>query len=158
MNASEGTGPPDGLNDNHKRRLLATFAHIDNLLAEAWQALAAEEEPSPFRRYRPDLPPEQRPAIGKRLLRLRAAMVRVLADRGIAIPPPPIGVRRYLESALRFAKIDVEELGPESMRGYGPLSAAAAGDLRQVTAQIAEELDDLLRCLDPGGAAGGNGT
>ncbi len=140
----------DGLNSNHKRRLLHTLAHVDNMLREAFQALESAETPSPFQRYQPDSLPVQRKVIGDYLARLRDAMVRTLESQGIAASRPSVSAIWSFRTALMSAKIAVEELRPKYMRGYGELAEEAAQKLEAVSAQLADVLDRMSNYLAQG--------
>jgi GTP-binding protein EngB required for normal cell division len=134
----------EGLNEHHKRRLTVTCSHIDSLLADAEAVLWASASKSPFPKYIPDIPPAQRRVIEDYIARIRARLVRTLESQGIQIPPPSIPATRALHSALTFVDIDVEELRPRYMRGYGQVPPAAAAELNGIVG----ELESLVSQLD----------
>lgn len=138
------------MNDNHRRRLLLTFEHVDNLLTNALQAMAFAEAPSPFQRCLPDALPVQRRVIGDYIARLRGMMVRDLDSQGIAVPKPQISSLWSFRVALISARNAVEELKPRYMRGYGELPDDATHALEVLTTQIMEVLDQIGNCLAPG--------
>ncbi len=139
-----------GLNDNQKRHLRLTFQHVDDLLAEALKALACSESPSPFQRYRPDSLPVQRKVLADYVARLRGLMAGILAGHDVALPEPQISSLWAFQAALMSARIDIEELAPKRMRGYGSLSDDAAGRLEAELAQVADVLDRMSEYLARG--------
>lgn len=138
------------MNDNHRRRLLLTFEHVDNLLNTALQSMAPAEAPSPFQRCLPDALPVQQKVIGDYIARLRAMMVRDLASQGIAVPKPQISSLWSFQAALLLARTDVEELAPRYMRGYGELSDDDVHKLEVVTTQMLEVFDRMSSYLARG--------
>jgi GTP-binding protein EngB required for normal cell division len=138
------------LNDNHKRHLLNTFQHVDNLLADALQALNSTEAPSPFQRYVPDTLPIQRKVLADYIANLRGTMVRILERHGIAVPKARISSIWAFQTTLSSARTAVEELAPKYMRGYGNLPDDAARDLEVLTTQIMDVLDRMSSYLAQG--------
>jgi GTP-binding protein EngB required for normal cell division len=138
------------LNDNQKRRLLLTFEHVDNLLADALQALVSAEAPSPFQRYIPDSLPVQRKVIADYISRLRGMMVRILESDGIAVPKPQVSSLWSFQATLLSAKVAVEGLAPKYMRGYGDLPDDAAHKLEVLTTQIMDVLERMSSYLARG--------
>jgi GTP-binding protein EngB required for normal cell division len=139
-----------GLNDNHKRHLLNTFQHLDNLLADALQALSSAEAPSPFQRYVPDSLPIQRKVMADYIASLRGTMVRILERHGMAVPKAHISSIWAFQTKLSSARTAVEELAPKYMRGYGDLPDEAAHDLEVLRTQIMEVIDRMSRFLAQG--------
>jgi signal recognition particle receptor subunit beta len=138
------------LNDNQKRHLVVTFAHVDNLLADALQALSSAEAPSPFQRHLPDSLPVQRKVIGDYIGQLRSMMVSILESQGIATPKPQVSSLWAFQTALLSAKLAVEELRPRHMRGYGELPDDAAHKLEVATTQLLDVLDRMSSYLAGG--------
>jgi len=134
----------EGLNEHHKRRLSVTCSHIDNLLADVEAVLWASASKSPFPKYIPDIPPAQRRVIEDYIARVRARLVRTLESQGIQIAPPSIPATRALHTALTFVDIDVEELRPRYMRGYGEVPPNAVAELNGIVG----ELQSLISQLD----------
>ena len=138
------------LNDNQKRRLLLTFEHVDNVLTDALRTLNSAESPSPFQRCQPDSLPVQRKVLADYIARLRGMMVRILESQGITLPKPEISSLWSFQTTLMSAKIAVEELAPQYMRGYGELSADAVHELNMLTTQLMDVLDRMSSYLARG--------
>jgi len=139
-----------GLNDNQKRRVLITFQHVDEMLANALHALRSAESPSPFQRCQPDSLPVQRKVLADHITGLRTMMVRILEAQGIAVPKPRISSLWSFQTTLLAAKIAVEELAPKYMRGSGELSEDAVHDLEVLTTQLMDVLDRMSGYLAQG--------
>jgi hypothetical protein len=124
------------LNEYQARRLRVTCQYIDKLLGDIESILNFAESKTPFPRYSTDLFPEQRRAIEEYVAGLRAEIVRVLGAQGIASQQTPIPALHAITVALDAIGIEIEELMPEHMRGYGDLPEAAAKELGGIVEQL----------------------
>ncbi len=124
------------LNEYQARRLRVTCQYIDKLLGDIESILHSSESKTAFPRYSADILPEQRRAIEEYAARLRAQIVRVLEAQGIATPQAPIPALHAITVALDAIGIEIEELMPEHMRGYGDLPEAAAKELSGIVEQL----------------------
>jgi len=136
-----------GFNDNHKRQILLTLGYVDKLLSDALRELSAAGQPSLFPRYVPDLSPRQQEALAVYLSRLREIMARVLDRHGISVPEPAISANKAFRSGLMCARINLTELKPRYMRGYGTLSSDAMRDLDVLTEELITVLDQMDKFL-----------
>ena len=127
------------LNENHIRRILATFAYVDDLLKHV-EALC-HPDPSPFARERPNLSQDE----GRMLLSFvglaRNRMVAALDRLGIPRPEQNLSARRSVSTSLLYAEISISELDTRSLSGYGAVDPAAG---EEVTA-LAADLQALMR-------------
>ena len=139
-----------GLNENHKRRLLATFGHVDALLSEVVDILNASGQDSPFARHVKDAIPVQQKVVSDYVARIRATMRAALEARKIDLPRPEVSAIWASRTALHYAEIAVEELGPEYMRGYGEISEEAARDLNGMVSQLLDLLNQVESYLAQG--------
>lgn len=142
------------LNDNHKRALLATFRHLDEMLGDALIKLQPSDSESLFPQLIPDAAPLQRKVIGDYLARFRHLMRRFLDDQGIAVEPPNISALWAFRTALAFAQTALDEIRPQRLRGYGALSAEAAAGIDALLAELSEVVAQMDRYLETG--AGGD--
>ena len=138
------------LNDNHKRHLLHTLEHVDQVLSGALQTLTSAELPSPFQRCQSDSLPVQRKVLADYVSRLRGMMVRILDSHGIIVPKPQVSSLWSFQSTLLSAKIAVEELAPKYMRGYGDMPDEVAHELDVLTTQLMDVLDRMSGYLARG--------
>jgi GTP-binding protein EngB required for normal cell division len=120
-----------------------TFQYIDKLLAEAEHTMVDAGSPSPFRRHSDDTTPIQRKVTHDYILRIREAMRRVMEELRIAPPEPHSGAVWAAAINLMYCSISLNELTPERMGAYGPLSPSAAQKLDGIRA----ELDGLVAKL-----------
>lgn len=136
------------LNEYQARRLRVTCQYIDRLLGDMQSMLNSSQSKTLFPRYTADLSVEQRRAIEERIDRLRAQILRALESQGIAAKEAPIPALHAIGVALDAIGIEIEELMPEHMRGYGELSEAAAGELTGIVEQLrglTAEFENYLR-------------
>jgi GTP-binding protein EngB required for normal cell division len=131
------------MNENHQRRLVATFRYIDNVLGETGYILAAADASSPFAQYTQDASPVQRKVIDDYIRRVREVIGRVMTDLNLPRPAPVCGTLWAAQASITSAKIAVAEMRPKHMLGYGELIDA---DIRAIT-DIVAELDAALERL-----------
>jgi len=143
-----------GFSEFHQRHVRTTFQYIDKLLSEAEHTMADAGSPSPFRMHSDDTTPIQRKVTHDYILRIREAMRRVMEELNIPPSEPHSGSVWAAAINLMFCSISLNELTPERMRAYGPLSSEAADRLDGIRA----ELDGLVAKLRTflGKGAGGD--
>ena len=136
------------LNEYQARRLRVTCQYIDKLLGDIESILNSPESKTAFPRYSAELSPEQRQSIETYVARLREQILRVLEAQGIAAQQAPIPALHAITVALDAIGIEIEELMPEHMRGYGDLPEAAAEELSGIVEQLhglTQEFEGYLR-------------
>jgi GTP-binding protein EngB required for normal cell division len=127
----------------HQRHVRTTFQYIDKLLSEAEHTMVDAGSPSPFRRHSDDTTPIQRKVTHDYILRIREAMRRVMEELSISPPEQHSGAVWAAAINLMYCSISLNELTPDRMRAYGPLSPEAADRLDGIRA----ELDGLVAKL-----------
>jgi GTP-binding protein EngB required for normal cell division len=144
----------DGFSEHHQRHVRTTFQYIDKLLSESEHTMTDAGSPSPFRRHSDDTTPIQRKVTHDYIVRIREAMRRVMEELTIPPPEPHSGAVWAAAINLMYCSISLNELTPERMRAYGPLSSEAADKLDRIRA----ELDGLVAKLRTylGRGAGGD--
>jgi hypothetical protein len=140
--------------EHHQRHVRTTFQYIDKLLSEAEHIMTDAGSPSPFRRHSDDTTPIQRKVTHDYILRIREAMRRVMEELQIAPSEPQSGAVWAAGINMMYCSISLNELTPERMHAYGPLSSEAADRLDGIRA----ELDGLVAKLRSylGKGAGGD--
>ncbi len=151
MNQEAGA---NSFSEHHQRHVRTTFQYIDKLLSEAEHTMADAGSPSPFRMHSDDTTPIQRKVTHDYILRIREAMRRVMDELNIPPSEPHSGAVWAAAINLMFCSISLNELTPERMRAYGPLSPEEAQKLDGIRA----ELDGLVAKLRSylGKGAGGD--
>jgi len=147
----------DHLNDNHLRHIYATCQHIDRLLATIESMVGAPVSGALFHRFEQTLSPDARAALLDGIVQIRAAIKAALARHGIGIPPPVGDVAWNIRSTLGFIDLDIEEIRPGHMGGYGPVGPQAAADLDSMAAELRRPLAKLTAFLDPDQASDDGG-
>src|SRR5207245_6419440 len=122
--------------EHHQRHVRTTFQYIDKLLSEAEHTMADAGSLSPFRRHSDDTTPIQRKVTHDYIVRVREAMRRVREDLNIPPPEPHSGAVWAAAINLMYCSISLNELTPERMRAYGPLSTEAANRLDRIRAEL----------------------
>jgi GTP-binding protein EngB required for normal cell division len=142
----------NGFSEHHQRHVRTTFQYIDKLLSEAEHTMVDAGSPSPFRRHSDDTTPIQRKVTHDYILRIREAMRRVMEELNIAPPEPHSGAVWAAAINLMYGSISLNELTPERMRAYGPLSAEAADRLDAIRAELDGLVAKLRNYLGKGAA------
>ncbi len=140
--------PPPGLNDNHRRVLLSAMVHLDKLLGDI-DAIASGPE-SPFSAHLDDLTPSQRQVVRDYVRRIRDSLVGALARFGVPLPPREKHASWSIRTTLNFLDIDLHDLGPDQLRGYGELGKEAAEGVADVQGELRALANRLARYLDQG--------
>jgi len=139
--------------EHHQRHVRTTFQYIDKLLSEAEHTMADAGSLSPFRRHSDDTTPIQRKVTHDYIVRVREAMRRVMEELNIPPPEPHSGAVWAAAINLMYCSISLNELTPERMRAYGPLSTEAANRLDRIRAEL-DGLVGKLRSFLGRGAGG----
>src|SRR5205809_395056 len=128
MNQEAGA---NSFSEHHQRHVRTTFQYIDKLLSEAEHTMADAGSPSPFRMHSDDTTPIQRKVTHDYILRIREAMRRVMDELNIPPSEPHSGAVWAAAINLMFCSISLNELTPERMRAYGPLSPRGGAKTRR---------------------------
>src|SRR5713101_75794 len=143
-----------GFSEHHQRHVRTTFQYIEKLLSEAEHTMADAGSPSPFRMHSDDTTPIQRKVTHDYIMRIREAMGRVMEELEIPPSEPHSGAVWAAAINLMFCSISLNELTPERMRAYGPLSPTAANRSDGIRAELNGLVAKLRTYLGQG--AGGD--
>jgi len=138
---------PIALTDGQRRHWRATFAYIDERLAEAERRLDPSAAPRPFAAHVADATLLQASVLRDYAARVRAEMLAALARAGIEPPAPRVSAVASARAHLRAAAIAAEELGTRAMRAYGPVPEELARELNLTSAALIDLLDAMDRYL-----------
>jgi hypothetical protein len=134
------------LNDNHKRRLISSFQHMDKLLSQSLSA-AASAPPGLYLRYVQDMSPSELRHAQSNIEKLREQILGLLKKFEIALPAPSTPSSWVLKTNLTSLDIAFEDLYPEKMRGYGDMDQSTAKDLASEIDKIRKHINQLLAFL-----------
>ena len=137
-------------NNNHKRYLLATFQHVDKMLAQATQNLGPADGNLLFPACVPDASPTQRQVIADYLASFRDVARRFLETAQIHSDSPSKGALWSLRVSLDFVWIALAEMEPKHLGGYGALEADAATETERSLAEMHAILRQLSEYLEQG--------
>jgi hypothetical protein len=141
-----------GLNENHKRRLLATFQHADELLDRSLNAVAPSR-PGRVSRHVQDMSTSDIRWVESYVEKIRDQIYSLLQRFEISLPPPSINSSWSLKTGLIFLDISLEKLFPERLTGYGAMDQATASELTWILQEIRRLLNQLFAFLSDAGAA-----
>ena len=143
------------MNRAQQRRIAITFQHVDDLLNGAVQALAGTGADSPFCQIFSDADPVQRRVIEVFAGQVRALMLETLFRCGIAPIPPFISATRAAQAQILGAEIDLQELTPKSLKGYGDIALEEVQALTEANAAILAVLAQMGAFLRSASGTGG---
>ncbi len=148
--SSTAEGNLELLNEYHQRQLRVSFQHIDSILTEVEHIFADTQSSSPFNRYSRDTTPIQQKVARDYIVRIRAAMARIMQEQQIPFGDPHCGSRWAANTSLLFADIAVEELRADRMRGYGQISDEGQDLLETITSELHSLIGKLQAYLAQG--------
>lgn len=144
---------PTQLRNAHVQGLLATFRHIDGLLAQIEDILRYDSTLAlPI--YEPDVPEELKSRVECKIEDFRSLMLSILARQQIAVSAPHISASHALETIADFVPIAIDELRPNNMLGHGALSETQ----KHALGEIANELDSFASDVDSFCETGGKAS
>jgi GTP-binding protein EngB required for normal cell division len=149
MSATRGAGQPD-LNENHRRSLSAAVQHIAGLLDDIEGILVTARRPSPFNPLVGDISPAQAGVIRDYVERARRALLAATERHGLDPIGSPIDARNAIGARAMLASIDVDEVRPKRLRGYGALDPRVASEVDRTCDEIDRTIRDLSRFVSGG--------
>jgi GTP-binding protein EngB required for normal cell division len=135
-----------GLNENHKRRIFASFKYADELLSQSLNAVAPAR-PGLYSRCIEDITPSELRWVENYAEKIREQMNNLLERFQIELPPPSTPSSWVLKTNLTTLDIALEEIYPKQMRGYGEMDQTTAGDLTWTLQEIRRFLSQLFAFL-----------
>ena len=135
------------LGENHRRRILVTFRHMDELLSQSLHVIAqAQSDLHP--RHVQDISASKLLRIEKHIQLIREQMKKFLERFQIALPEPSTSSSWILKTNLTSLDIALEDLHPQKLKGYGEMDAAAARELTQTLQEIHKLVHQLHKTLE----------
>jgi hypothetical protein len=147
MTTKEDGNPDPSLNEYQLRALLVSCQHIDKLLGEIEGLLNSSKSGLAFPKYFDDLSSAQHDLIDDYIRRTRADLLQVAAEQGIVPESGKIPASHSIHATMIFIEIAIEELRPDKMRGYGPMSKDGAAYLNQLVQRFHASAQQLHRCV-----------
>ena len=135
-----------GFNENHKRRILASFQHVDEMLTESLNVVNPAQS-NLYSRFVKDLSDSDLDRIEGCAVRIREHMRELLERLQIELPVPSVPSSWLLKTCLTSLDITLEELYPEKMKGYGAMDQASAADMTRTLQEIRRLVGDMLAFL-----------
>ena len=132
MKPSTGPGLFSEYQINH---LVGTFHHIDQLLGSVEVALM-DDSRGLFPEHVQDLGAEQKARLVAFVTEFRNRLSLKMEEYNIDRPTPKTTASRAVESALIFIDIALDDLRPQTMRGYGALSQNASAELHRLIHEL----------------------
>ena len=141
-----------GLNENHKRRLLAAFEHANELLNRSLNAVTPSR-PGRYSRCVQDMSGSEVHWVESYVEKIRDLIYGLLQRFEVDLPSPTTSASWILKTDLISLDIALEELYPSQMAGYGAMDQAAAGELTWTLQEVRRLLNQLLAFLSDANAA-----
>jgi hypothetical protein len=131
------------LGENHKRRILVTFQHVDKLLEKSIYAIA--RAPSDLQQ---DVSAEKLPQLQNHIEMIRDQMSSYLKRFGIALPERSSPSSWVLKTSMTSIGIALDDLAPNKLKGYGNLDSEAARELTQTLREIHKAVNKIRQTLE----------
>lgn len=142
--------PVMGLNSSHLRTLAAGLAHIDELFSQIEAAANSAAANSPFPRFQNDLTPTQRQVIADHVARFRAQVAEAVSAMRISDPGHSVRASWAIQTALTLISIDLAEIAPDRLRGYGEVAPEGIQFVERLLADLERTLTRLRAYLNQG--------
>jgi GTP-binding protein EngB required for normal cell division len=124
------------MNQYHRRRIAATFRHIDGRLAEIEAILQAVGSQSPFSAYALDIEPMARHTVASYLQRLREKMWTAMQDLDISETGHRTGAAWAISCDLTGVMVDLADMEPQRLVGFGQLHPEAVKKIAGICADL----------------------
>jgi GTP-binding protein EngB required for normal cell division len=141
-----------GLNENHKRRLVAAFEHADELLNRSLEAVTPSRT-GQFSRYIHDMSSSDLHWVESYVDKIRDQIYSLMQRFQVEVPSPSIASSWALKTGLISLDIALEDLYPEKMKGYGAIDETTASELTWTLQEIRRLLNQLFAFLTDTGTA-----
>jgi GTP-binding protein EngB required for normal cell division len=128
-------------NDAQTRAVLCGFLDIHRRMVELEALLIRGTNPTPFSEHVNDLSPTEAKVVEDYFARIRTAMLEHLRELEIPLDVRTKSLRWAIDVGISFIGINVGELGPKKLRGYGNLGEKASS-------KAAKFQQDLERLID----------
>ena len=135
-------------NENHKRRLLTTFQHVDRLLAQAAANLGLVEGDLLFPSVVLNVTPTQRQVIADSMASFRKAARGFLRTVPVSPDPPVQGALWSLHMALDFVWVALADLEPKQLASYGALDGDSAAEMEKTLPKLQSIIRGLKAYLE----------
>ena len=131
--------PKASLTEAQKRHLLSGFLDVHRRMEEL-EGFMAATTPSPFSGRVHDLTPTEVKVVRDYFDRIRSAMLGHLRELDIPLEVRQSSLAWVVEANVMHIEITVDDLGPRSTAGYGPVDEAT----RAAVAAVHDDLERLL--------------
>jgi hypothetical protein len=122
------------MNAHHRGAIAATFRSIDKRLTDVEAVLLAVGGQSPLSTYAFDVGPMERQAIVGYLHRLREKMWTAMKHLEVAIDDRRVSAAWAIRTTLIGVMIDLAEIEPRRLAGYGSMDADSGTTLAGILA------------------------
>ncbi|MEJ2367126.1 MAG: hypothetical protein P8Z49_01930 [Acidobacteriota bacterium] len=136
------------LNDSHRRRIGAAFAVIEERLDEIERRISGPLSSGELRRRSRDLAPEAAADIAEQVQTVRNAVRSAIGVLGLT--PQSQGDSKSIHTAAVFSLIDLDNLEPTRIKGYGRLDAESEHTLQEILNTLKEPLEEIRRLAELG--------
>jgi len=127
-------------NSAQTRAILCGFLDIHRRMADLEALLSPSTKATPFSAHVNDLSPTEAHVVQDYFARIRTAMLEHLRESEIPLDVQKMSLRWAIDVGIAFIGINVAELGPKKLRGYGALDERAS-------AQATKFQEDLERLV-----------
>jgi GTP-binding protein EngB required for normal cell division len=135
------------MNEYHRRAIAITFHQIDGRLAEIEAILSAVGSESPFSAYALDIEPLARHSVTGYLQRLREKMWSAVKHLQISRDGHRTSATWAIRCAMIGVMVDLANIEPERLGGYGALQPEATKMLSGISADLRRLSNSLLSYL-----------
>ena len=128
-------------NSAQTRAILCGFLDVHRRMTELEALLSPDTKTTPFSVYVHDLSPTEAKVVQDYFACIRTAMLEHLASQRYPSTSRTTSLRWAIDVGISFIGINVAELGPKKLRGYGSLDERSSAQATKFQQDL-ERLDD----------------
>lgn len=140
----------DRLSGAQARHVLATFRHVDALLARALGPLDHAAGEDSLAAVHNDFSAAQAAALREAVAAVRAELDAGMRSLDLPVSSEPASAHWVAATAVRLALIALAELDAHHLSAYGAVNEATVEQVARVRARLEARLEAMRRLLDSG--------
>ena len=135
------------LGEYHKRRIIATFQQVDELLSQITHVLVRARSDSQSGHVQ-NVSPSKFLRFENHIELIRKHMSSFLERFQIGSPKKSLPSNWIMKTILISADVALEDIYPAKMKGYGEMDSEVARELTHTLQEIRKQVNQLLQALD----------
>ena len=137
-------------NSAQTRAILCGFLDVHRRMTELEALLSPDTKTTPFSVYVHDLSPTEAKVVQDYFACIRTAMLEHLRESEISLDVQTTSLRWAIDVGISFIGINVAELGPKKLRGYGSLDERSSAQATKFQQDLERLVDQAVKYIRQG--------